>query len=128
MKHLHHKHLISHISRRSFTRTVIAAVVLCITIVATSAALARAAHNFKIALREKPDIAIYLLLPDEQITTTKVLREGEKERDYLAETKDGPKLVKLKKDNDQWYAALIEPLHGDETIPADIKEETQRRQ
>ncbi len=105
---------IMHVSRRSFLRTTVSAVILSIAIVAASAALARAAHNFKIALTEKPDIAIYLLLPDEGITTTTVLRETETERDYLAETKDGPKLVKLKRGNDAWYAALIEPLHEDE--------------
>jgi len=105
-----HIHLLS---RRHFSRAVIWAVSLSTVIVGASAALARAAHNFRIALTEKPDIAIYLLLPDENITTTTVLRTSDTERDYLAETKDGPKFVKLKKGNEQWYAALVEPMHED---------------
>ncbi|MBI5155804.1 hypothetical protein HZA45_00865 [Candidatus Peregrinibacteria bacterium] len=112
MKHMQkiHIHLLS---RRHFSRAVIWAVSLSTVIVGASAALARAAHNFKIALTEKPDIAIYLLLPEENITTTTVLRTSDTERDYLAETKDGPKFVKLKKGKEQWYAALVEPMHED---------------
>lgn len=124
MKHIHNKIHVAHVSRRSFMKAALWALMVCIAIVASSAALARAAHNFKIALTEKPDIAIYLLLPDEEITTTTVLRERETERDYLAETKDGPKLIKLKRGPDQWYAALIEPLHEDESIREGTETET----
>ena len=113
MKHTQkfHVHLLS---RRHYSRAVLWAISLSVVVVGASAALARAAHNFKIALTDKPDIAIYLLLPDENITTAKVLRSSDTERDYLAETKDGPKLVKMKKGKDQWYAALVEPMHEDE--------------
>lgn len=112
MKHTPHTH-IAHVSKRSFSNTVVWAIVLSVIIVGASAALARAAHNFRIALQEKPDIAIYLLLPDEGITKTTVLRQSETERVYLAETKNGPELIKLTRGKDQWYASLVEPMHGE---------------
>lgn len=99
------------ISHRRFFATVLWTLLLCLLIVIGAAAVARAARNFRIALTEKPDIAIYLLLPEEGIGRTTLLRENEGERDYLAETKDGPKLVRLKKGGSAWYAALVEPLH-----------------
>lgn len=94
-----------------FRRTVMWSVMLCVLIVGAAAALARSSHNFKAALTDKPDLAIYLLLPDEGIANTTLLREEENERDYLADTKDGPKIIKLKKGPEQWYVALVENLH-----------------
>ena len=117
MKHTN-KIQVHRLSRRYYSHAVAWAVGLSMIIVILCAALARAAHNFKIALVEKPDIAIYLLLPEEKITTTKTLRVSATERDYLAQTKDGPKLVKLKKGKEQWYAALVEPMHEDEMSSA----------
>lgn len=78
-----------------------------------AAALGRATHNFSAALTDKPDVAIYVLLPDEGIRDTTLLRETEKERDYLAETKDGPKLIKLRRGEQEWFVSLIEELHGE---------------
>jgi len=86
------------------------AVVLCGLIVGIAAALGRATLNIKAALTDKPDIAIYLLLPEEEIGKTVLLRESENERDYLAETKTGPKLVRLKKGEKQWYVEEIQTL------------------
>lgn len=108
-----HKFHVAHLSHHSYTHTVKWALAVSTLIVVATAALARAAHNFKIALKDKPDIALYLLLPEEEITKSEVLRESETERDYLAETRDGPKLIKLKKNEGTWRAALVEPLHGD---------------
>ena len=67
--------------------------------------------NFKAALTDKPDVAIYLLLPDEELGNTTLLRESETERDYLADTKEGPKLVKLKKGEKEWFVSVVEKLH-----------------
>ena len=102
---------IPHLSRKRFFHTVFWSLMVSCVIVAAAAGIGRATRNMKIALSEKPDIAIYLLLPDEEIGKTTLLRSSEMERDYLAETKSGPKLVKLKKGPEQWYAALVEPLH-----------------
>lgn len=99
------------LSRRSYSRTVIWSVLLCVVIVMAAAALGRATHNFSAALTDKPDVAIYLLLPDENIGRTTVLRESENERDYLAETEEGPRLIKLRRSDGEWYVSLIEELH-----------------
>lgn len=74
------------------------------------ASLARAGYNFRAALTEKPDIAIYLLLPEEGITGTTLLREESDRRDYLVQTSDGPKLVILKKGEEQWFVSEVEKL------------------
>lgn len=93
-----------------YRHTVLWAVFCCLAIVAAASAFARASHNFAAALTEKPDLAIYLLLPEEEIGQSTLLREQDTERDYLAETKGGPKLVKLKKGDEQWYVSVVEPL------------------
>ena len=99
------------VSRFRFLHTVGWAVLLSCLIVAIAASLARATLNLKAALTDKPDIAIYLLLPEEEIGKTTLLRAREDERDYLAETKEGPKLIKLKKGEKEWYVILVEKLH-----------------
>lgn len=86
-------------------------VILCLLIVGAAAALARSAHNFKAALTDKPDLAIYLLLPEEGVTNTTLIKDGDTEKDYLVETKTGPKLIKMKKGPEQWYVAQEENLH-----------------
>jgi len=96
---------------KKFASTIVWSLVLSACIVAAAAALGRAARNFQAALTDKPDVAIYLLLPEEDIGRTTLLRDRDTERDYLAETKDGPKLVKLKKGDLEWYVAHVEPLH-----------------
>ncbi len=98
------------LSRFRFLHTIGWAVLLSCLVVAVAATLARATLNLKAALTDKPDIAVYLLLPDEEIGKTTVLRSRNDERDYLAETKDGPKLIKLKKGEKEWYVEYIEPL------------------
>lgn len=102
-----HIHTLSHAGYR---QTVLWAAFSCLAIVAAASAFARASHNFAAALTEKPDLAIYLLLPDEGIGQSTLLREQETERDYLAETKSGPKLVKLKKGEAEWYVSVVEEL------------------
>jgi cell division protein FtsL len=104
-------HLIGHLSRKRYLHTILWSVVLSISIVIAASALARATHNFRAALSEKPDIAIYLLLPEEEIGRTTLLKSSETERDYLAETKHGPKIVKLRKGEKEWYVSYVERLH-----------------
>jgi hypothetical protein len=86
------------------------ALLLSCVIVAAAATLARASYNFKAALTDKPDIALYLLLPDEEIHDSRLIRDLETERHYFAETKDGPKLVILKKGEEVWFVASMEDL------------------
>ncbi len=105
-----HVHLLS---PRMFRRATFWALTMAVLIVAGASALARATRNFKAALTDKPDVAIYILLKEEELGNTTLLRtnETETERDYLAETKNGPHLVRLKKGEHEWYVALNEPLH-----------------
>lgn len=100
------------LSHHRFQHTVRWAIVVSAIIVAIASLLARATLNVSAALTDKPDIALYLLLPEEKIGRSSVLREQEKQRDYLAETKDGTKLIILKKGERQWYVASMEKLHG----------------
>jgi hypothetical protein len=101
------------LSRRNYSSTVLWSIFLCLLIVVAASALGRAAHNFKAALTDKPDVAIYLLLPDKNLGNTTLLRESPNERDYLAETASGPLLVRLKKGEEEWFVSFTEPLHGD---------------
>lgn len=79
-------------------------------VVGATAFLGRAALNLHAALTEKPDIGIYMLLPDEGIRNTTLLRSTDTERHYLAETRDGSKLIILRKNGEEWGVAHIERL------------------
>ncbi len=79
-------------------------------IVGATALLGRAALNLRAALTEKPDIGIYVLLPDEGIRTTTLLRSTEQERHYLAETREGKKLIILRRQGEEWGVVHIERL------------------
>jgi hypothetical protein len=101
---------IHRLSRPRYIHSAFWALLVCAIIVSAFAALGRSTLNFKAALTDKPDIAIYLLLPDEGLGHTELLRETEDQRDYLAETKDGSKLVILKKGEEEWYVDRMEEL------------------
>lgn len=102
---------ISLISRKRYSHTMLWAVLLSALVVALTATLGRAMANVKAALTDKPDIAVYLLLKDDMVTSSTLLRSHEDERDYLVETKDGLKLVKLKKGEKEWFVASEERMH-----------------
>ena len=106
---------ITNISRKRFLFTVGWGVIASLTIVTAAAGIGRATMNLQGALTDKPDIAIYLLLPDEGIGKVELLREKEGERHYLAHTKNGPKFVILKMGEKEWYVSSIETLHPDAT-------------
>ena len=102
---------ISLISRKRYTHTMLWAVLLSSVVVALAATLGRAMANVKAALTDKPDIAVYLLLKDDVVTSSTLLRSHDDERDYLVETKEGPKLVKLKKGEKEWFVVSKERMH-----------------
>lgn len=102
---------IAHISRKRYTHTMLWAVLLSALVVGLTATLGRAMGNVKAALTDKPDIAVYLLLKEEDVSSSVLLRNNEDERDYLVETNDGPKLVKLKKGEKEWFIASEERMH-----------------
>ena len=112
------------VSKHKFLRTVVWSILASGVIVVAAAGLGRAARNFEAALTDKPDVALYLLLPNEGITTSSLLRELPNERDYLVETPEGPKLIKLKRGPQAWYVSSSEPLHGETGRDAAPTEET----
>jgi len=101
---------ITRISRGRFMNTVGWAVLISLIVVIMAAAIGRATMNMQAALTDKPDIAIYLLLPEEEIGHTVLLRERETERDYIADTKEGQKVIKLKKGEQEWFVSEVIPL------------------
>lgn len=107
-----HKFHIHSLSSRKYGHTLIWAVMVSIAIVCGSALLGRAAHNFRAALTDKPDVAIYLLMPNDGLGETTFLGGNDEDtmRKYLAETAQGPALVTLRK-NKQWLVDSIEYLH-----------------
>ncbi len=102
---------IHHLPRHRFLKTVLWAVFASAVIVSAAAGLGRAARNFQAALTDKPDVALYLLLPEDDIMDSTLLREQPTERDYLAQTKHGSMLIKLKRGPQQWYVSSKETLH-----------------
>lgn len=119
---------IQDVSRGKFLRTVGLGIVASIIIVIAAAGIGRATVNLKGALTDKPDIAIYLLLPEEEIGKVELLSEQENERHYLAHTKTGPKFVILKKGEEEWYVSSVENLHEDATDASkeELQEETEQ--
>ncbi len=105
-----HIHLLT---KLRFTHTYSFALLVSCLIVAVAATLARATLNVAGALTRKPDIAVLLLLPNEHIYDSEMLRTTDDGRDYLVQTDEGPKLVKLKRGVEQWYVQQIVPLHED---------------
>ena len=106
---------ITRISRSRFLRTVGWGLAASLIIVGMAAGIGRATLNFRGALIDKPDIAVYMLLPDEGIGRIELLKEQENERHYLVATKEGPKLVILKRGEKEWFVSYIEKLHETST-------------
>lgn len=104
---------ITRLSRWRYSHTILWAVGISLLIVGITAGLGRAALNLKAALTDKPDVGIYLLLPNEEISEVTVLREFENERDYLVQTKEGAKFVKLLRVAGEWEIGEIEVLRGE---------------
>ncbi len=103
---------IERISRRRYVLTIGWTVLLSLCIIIAVSSLAKATLNIKGALIEKPEIAVYLLLPDEGIIQVELLRETETTRDFLLHTKENGKLfVKMEKGEEQWYITEKENLH-----------------
>ena len=96
-----------------YLKTVILAIAASMLVVGTAAILGRATLNLRAALTDKPDLAVYMLLEDRKVTHLTILREGETQRDYLIETKDGPELVQLRRGEEKWYVALEERLRAE---------------
>ncbi len=104
------KQTVHTMSGRNFYRAIALSIVLSAVVVVIAAGLGRAVRNLESALTGKPDIAVYLLLPDEGIRHVTLLRSEERRRDYLVETKEGPKLLVLEMPEKEWQVKTLEPL------------------
>jgi hypothetical protein len=105
-----HHHLLPLLSRFRFFHTYFWALLVSCLIVGVMATLARATLNLAGALQNKPDIGVLLLLPEEGITASSLIRAKDQTRDYLIMTKEGPKLARLKKGVEQWWVQEVIPL------------------
>jgi len=101
------------VSTGRFTHTVMWGLLLSAIVIVMASVMARSALNLKAAVTDNPDLAIILLLPDEEISNVELMRDRGKERDYLVETKDGSKYVKLIKSDGEWAVGDLEQLHED---------------
>lgn len=73
-------------------------------IVAIAATLARATINLRGALTaDDASLAVMLLLPDENISDITMIKAGPDTEEFLAQTKEGPKLVRTQKENGTWH-------------------------
>lgn len=80
------------------------ALLLSLLIVALAATLGRATVNLRGALTaEDGTLAVMLLLPEEEISDITLVKAGVDTQEFLAETKDGPKLIRLKKGETEWF-------------------------
>lgn len=103
---------IERISRWRYFSTIIWAVLGSVLVVSLTAGIARATLNMRGSLVEKPEIAVYLLLQEAEVTNVEILRETETQKDMLVHTKnEGKLLVIMKKGEEEWYIAEKERLH-----------------
>jgi hypothetical protein len=102
---------------RGFRTTIAVAVTLSAVIIAAVAGLGRAVRNIEGALTEKPDLAVYLLLPEENVKSVTLLRGGSDKRDYLVDTDAGLKLVVIARKNGEWTLISTDDLRGAD-VPA----------
>ena len=79
------------------------ALLLCSLIVAIAATIGRATVNLRGALTaEDGSLAVMMLLPDEGISDVTLIKASSDTQEFLAETKTGPKLIRLKREPQQW--------------------------
>ncbi|MFA6259583.1 MAG: hypothetical protein WCX29_03160 [Candidatus Peribacteraceae bacterium] len=105
---------IHHLSQHRFREMSIWMILAATAIIVAFALLARASLNLHAALTDKPDLAMYILMPETRIQKIDLLRDHGKERDYLVTTATGSLFVKLQKSDGKWNIIEQEPLRADE--------------
>lgn len=110
------------LSTRRFRHTLIISVLMSALIVAVAASLGRAMINLNAAMTGNSDLAVFLLLQDndKEVTQAILLRERKiepdvTEHDYLVYTaEDGTELVTVRKqegEGHEWHITRDDPLH-----------------
>ena len=88
------------------------ALLLCSLIVGVAATIGRATVNLRGALTaDDSSLAVMLLLPDEGITHTTLIKANAEVQEVLADTKTGPKLIRMKRGPNQWFVSDEVNLH-----------------
>lgn len=94
---------LSLLSHWRYAHTISWAVLLSLLIVAIAATIGRATINLRGALTaEDASLAVMMLLPEEGIGDITMIRAGAETQEFLAETKDGPKLIRVKRVEGKW--------------------------
>jgi hypothetical protein len=100
------------LSRFRYTHTITWALLLSCLIVAVAATIARASLRLRGALTdEDASLAVMLLLPEENISDVTMLKATYDTQEFLAETEDGPKVIRVKKVEGKWAVSEQVPLH-----------------
>lgn len=80
------------------------ALLLTALIVAVAATLGRATVKLRGALTdEDASLAAMILLPEEQISQITLVKASSDTQELLAETKTGPKLIRMKRGPEKWF-------------------------
>ena len=92
------------VSRFRAVHTMMWALLLSLLIVGLAATVGRATVTLRGALTaEDGSLAVMLLLPEEEISEVTLVKAGVDTQEFLAETKDGPTLVRLKRGEREWF-------------------------
>lgn len=104
---------ISFLSTWRYTHTMAWAVLLSLLIVAVAATIGRATINLRGALTgEDASLAVMMLLPDQEISDLTMLKAGPETQEFLAETKNGPAVIRVIRIDGKWEVDRdIIPLH-----------------
>lgn len=94
---------ISFLSTWRYTHTMAWAVLLSLLIVAIAATIGRATMKLRGALTDDDaSLAVMMLLPDEEISDVTMLKAGPDTQEFLAETKNGPAVVRVLRVEGKW--------------------------
>lgn len=104
---------ISLVSLKRYSHTWAIAVLTSALIIGIAATLGRATVDLRGAISDNPDLAILLLLEEQDINVTEstFLSARGNLRDYLVETETGPRWVRLNRGPTHWYIQTVENLH-----------------
>lgn len=100
------------VSRFRAAHTISWAILLSALIVGFAATVGRASMRLHGALTdEDASLAVMMLLPEEKISEVTLMKAGSDTQEFLAETKDGPKLIRMKRGETQWFVQEEISLH-----------------
>ena len=103
---------ISLLSNWRYHHTISWALLMSSLIVAVAATIGRATVNLRGALTaEDASLAVMLLLPEEKISDVTLVKASSDTQEFLAETKTGPKLIRMKRGPEKWFVQDEVSLH-----------------